>query len=133
MADWWIEDYAAGIEAREEAVTTWAAQLVALCPGDPHLVIHDCGHARVPKLEAHQHVGGRPVYTVRDAHARGCARHAQDARPGRVGNGRERYGTVAAPPAPEGAAPLGANPARGSLGESLIANGMKPEIVGRVS
>lgn len=80
------------IAAREEAVETWTAQLVALSPSDPHLVILDCGHAQLPKLTAHQRFGGRPVYTVREAHARGCARMRADARPGSArGNG---IGTV---------------------------------------
>ena len=112
------------IEAREEAVKTWAGQLLALSPEDPHLVIHECGHARVPKLQEHQHVGGRPVYTIRDAHvARKCARPAQDARPGRVGNGRERDVTVATPPAPEGAASPGGLKARLGSFEDVMAAG----------
>ena len=78
---------------RERAVADWAAALMALDAKAPHLVIHDCGHARVPKIVDHQRFGGRPVYTVRDAHARGCARPRADARPGRVGNGRERNGS----------------------------------------
>ncbi len=83
---------------RERLVRVAAERLQALDPDDPHLVLLDCGHARVPKLVRHQRFGGRPVYTVRDAHARGCApmradaressQMPQDARPGRVGNGR---------------------------------------------
>lgn len=80
------------IESREAAVLTWARQLAGLSPSDPHLVIEPCGHARLPKLATHQRVGGRPVYTVRDAHARGCAPMRADARPGRVGNGRGTVG-----------------------------------------
>ena len=79
------------IEAREAAVATWTAQLVAL-PGRPHLVILGCGHARIPNLTEHQRVGGRPVHTMRDAHARGCATMRDDARRGRVGNGKGTVG-----------------------------------------
>ncbi len=93
------------IEAREASVETWARQLEALSPEDPHLVIHDCGHALLPKLATHQRVGGRPVFTMRDAHARGCARMRADARPVTVGNGRERNGTPA--PSPDGGAGAG--------------------------
>src|SRR5512139_1366323 len=55
------------IESREGAVHDYATALAALQPGDPHLVIHACGHACVPKIVAHQRFGGRPVYGVRDA------------------------------------------------------------------
>ena len=79
------------IEAREQAVADWAQALVALCPNSPHLVILDCGHARVPKIVLHQRFGGRAVYTVKDAHARACARLRADAPGGTVGNG---IGTV---------------------------------------
>lgn len=51
------------------------------------LEVLDCGHGCIPTLPRHQRFGGRPVYTVRDAHARGCARVLADARPGTVGNG----------------------------------------------
>jgi len=113
------------VAAREEAVTTWARQLMAM--GDrPHLVIHDCGHAQVPNLGAHQHVGGRPVYTVRDAHARGCSRMRADARPGRVGKGRVEVGKGSNPAAASDGAAV-------SLRESLLAAGMKPEIAGKAS
>lgn len=37
------------------------------------LRILPCGHAVVPNLDRHQKLGGRPVFTVRDAHARSCA------------------------------------------------------------
>lgn len=81
------------VEDRETAVAGYAVALAALQPADPHLVIHPCGHAQVPKIVAHQRFGGRPVYGVRDAHVRDCARMRAAARPGRVGNGRERNGS----------------------------------------
>lgn len=111
------------IEAREDAVATWAKQLAALSPDDPHLVILACGHARVPKLTKHQRVGGRPVYTVREVHARDCARMRADARGGTVGNGRERNGTPTPPP--DGGAGVGLKGRLGSL-EDILAAGKAP-------
>lgn len=56
------------------------------------LHFHDCGHAFLPTLTKHQKFGGRPVHTVRDAHARDCARLRADDRPGKekveVGKGK---------------------------------------------
>jgi hypothetical protein len=90
------------IESREVAVETWARQLVALSAAHPHLVIEPCGHARLPKLTVHQRFGGRPVYTVRDAHARDCARmRAPVARAGTVGKGNGTVVTPAQEPGPE--------------------------------
>ena len=106
--------------ARERFVATAAAALQALCPADPHLVIEDCGHARVPKIVEHQKFGGRPVYTVRDAHARGCARMRADARPGRVGDGRERNGIGTVGDARESAN----DDERGDLVAALAARGL---------
>lgn len=59
------------------------------------LHFHECGHAFLPTLTKHQKFGGRPVHTVRDAHARDCARADADAPLGKVGkgNGKERGGT----------------------------------------
>lgn len=110
------------IEAREAAVATWARQLEALSPDDPHLVLYPCGHAQIPKLTNHQRVGGRPVYTVQVAHARGCARMRADAHNGRVGNGRERVGNGSAAPSPEGEAGAGLKGRLGSY-EDIIASG----------
>lgn len=60
------------------------------------LHFHDCGHAFLPTLTKHQKFGGRPVHTVRDAHARDCARLRADDRPGKekveVGKGTGGYG-----------------------------------------
>lgn len=52
------------------------------------LHFYDCGHAYIPNLTKHQKFGGRPVHTVRDAHARDCAPPRADDRPGKVGKGR---------------------------------------------
>ena len=51
------------------------------------LVMFECAHAYLPKLTEHQKFGGRPVFTVRDAHARDCAPLRANAPHGRVGNG----------------------------------------------
>jgi len=79
---------------RERWVVERAASLVDV----GRLVIHDCGHAYVPKLTKHQKFGGRPVFTVRDVHARDCAPLRSDAPHGKErervevgkGNGREK-------------------------------------------
>ncbi len=52
------------------------------------LHFYDCGHAFLPTLTKHQKFGGRPVYTVRDEHARVCAPLPQNAPPGKVGKGK---------------------------------------------
>ena len=114
------------IEARESAVSTWTAQLVAL-PGRAHLVILDCGHAQVPNLAQHQRVGGRPVFTVRDAHARDCARMRATKSHGRVGNGRERYVTVDGAQAPNEEPTTDGLKARLGDYAAVIANGATPE------
>lgn len=57
---------------REAFIARVASKLVSLDPVNPHLVIHECGHARVPKMPGHQHLSGKPVYTVRNAHEQGC-------------------------------------------------------------
>jgi hypothetical protein len=82
------------IEQREACVRTWARQLQELDPKRPHLVIEKCGkHARLTRLTEHQRFGGRPVYTVREAHARDCARTRANAPGGKVigtvGNGSD--------------------------------------------
>ncbi len=52
------------------------------------LHFHECGHAFLPTLTKHQRLGGRPVHTVHDAHARDCARLRADAPHGKVGKGK---------------------------------------------
>lgn len=96
------------VHRREKAIERMAEALAALDARHPHLIILDCGHAQVPKIVAHQRFGGRPVYSVRDVHARDCSRLRDDARDcaplphtvgnGRVGNGRERKEVVPPPP-----------------------------------
>ena len=88
------------VARRERDVVKASAALAALAPDDPHLLIHDCGHAQVPKLVDHQRFGGRPVLSVRDTHQRTCARMRADARPGRVlvGNGKVGNGRVISAP-----------------------------------
>lgn len=106
------------IEARESSVRSWTAQLVSLCPEDPHLVLEPCGHARLPKLASHQKLGGRPVYTVRDRHARECAPMRAAARPGRgrVGEG-EGEGYVKGSPIADASREAGADGLKAKLGD----------------
>jgi hypothetical protein len=82
------------------------AALCALDPADPHLVVHDCGHAQVPKMPQHQYLGGKPVYTVSRKHQGCLSKHGappdipmnpQDTHNGKgsnggVGNGEGRGG-----------------------------------------
>lgn len=110
------------VSARESAVATWARQLRELDPVHPHLVVEDCGHARLPKLTIHQRFGGRPVHTVRDRHVRDCARMRADARAGKVGKGRVK---VVTPAPPDGEAPAGLKEKIGSL-EDILAQQALP-------
>lgn len=74
----------------------WVRERAGILAGIGRLHLHECGHAFLPTLAKHQRVGGRPVFTHKDAHARDCARLRADARPGRekveVGNGKGGYG-----------------------------------------
>lgn len=84
-----------GRSSRERRVTRHAEALVKL--GRLHL--HDCGHAQVPKMPAHQHLAGttRQVLTVKMEHAQ-CGKPAtnrDDPRlPAPVGIGSVRQGSV---------------------------------------
>jgi hypothetical protein len=82
-----------GRARRENDVRRYAEALIHL-DGGARLVINECGHAYLPRLERHQRFGGRPVYTTRDAHARDCARLRADAPDGKVGKGRVGKGKV---------------------------------------
>lgn len=90
-----------GYEARSRR-ERWVVERGEALVNVGRLVIHDCGHAFVPKLTKHQKTGGRPVYTVKDAHARDCAPLRADAPHGKerveveveVGNGKERKGSA---------------------------------------
>lgn len=66
----------------------WVQQRGEVLAAVGRLHFYDCGHAFLPTLTKHQKFGGRPVYTVRDAHARACAPLREDDRPGKVGKGR---------------------------------------------
>ena len=59
-----------GRASREKRVVRHAEALAAL--GRLHL--HDCGHAQVPKMPAHQHLAGttRRVVSIADEHIKGC-------------------------------------------------------------
>lgn len=51
------------------------------------LHLHECGHAFLPNLTKHQHLGGKPYRGVQIAHDRDCSRPIADDRPGKVGKG----------------------------------------------
>lgn len=108
------------VKHREARVQAWAERLQALCPTDPHLVVYECGHGRVPKLADHQKSGGRPVFTTREAHRTDCARVAQEVMWGRERNGRERNGSRADPDA------SGAGSGEGIELLRAVASGLKP-------
>lgn len=78
----------------------WVRDRGLVLVGVGRLVIHECGHAYVPNLTEHQRVGGRPVNTVHDAHARTCARLRADAPNGigTVGKGTVGKGSEEKPP-----------------------------------
>jgi hypothetical protein len=83
---------------RERHIETWSEELVKA----RRVVVMECGCAVIPTLDAHQkHAGGNRSFQYRDAHRR---RHpsvsTDESGPvpekvaGRVGNGRERNGTL---------------------------------------
>lgn len=100
------------IRGREKHVEKWAGQLETLNEDSPHLVVWDCGHARVPKMPDHQRIAGTQSFVVAKRHREECREvrsrlslpvATEDVEPqgatrshgiGRVGNGRERNGTV---------------------------------------
>jgi hypothetical protein len=115
------------IARRERNVGKWADVLERLSPDEPHLIVWDCGHARVPKMPGHQRISGTQAHGVMKAH-RGepdklirPAREACETARSRLAlqvatpeqatrshgrePGRERNGTVSTAPerAPEGA------------------------------
>ena len=83
---------------RRKHLVAWADELVAL----DKVVIHECGCAVIPTLDAHQkHAGGNRSYQYRDSHRRRHSSVSTDLSgqvpekvAGRVGNGRERNGTL---------------------------------------
>lgn len=88
---------------RLREVETHSRAVASLTPSSPHLVIHDCGHAQVPKMPQHQYPGGKPVYTVKRKHEVRCLTVMpqgspdipgvpQDAHNGKVGKGRVGIG-----------------------------------------
>lgn len=52
------------VHVRERAIERAGEELVKA----GRLVIHPCGCALIPRLEAHQKIGGNKSYTVRDRH-----------------------------------------------------------------
>jgi hypothetical protein len=146
------------ITRRERNVEKWAAVLERLDPAEPHLIVWDCGHGRVPKMVKHQRIAGNQTFAVKAVHAGmegvrgpdpGCVRarsrlslqvatgpeslHVATGSPGRelveVGNGTVRYGTVGSASAP---APDG-GAARSTFDERMAANGVHPAIAGKAA
>lgn len=88
----------AGVTKRERDIERLAAVLQELDPDEPHLRLHGCGHAEVPKMPPHQRISdAKKVRTDYDrhlhgrcpAHPRGFPRDAADPRPG-TGTEKER-------------------------------------------
>jgi hypothetical protein len=92
-----------GVAKRERDVERHAAILQALQPDEPHLILHPCGHAEVPKMPQHQRItDSKKVRSDFDRHRsdrcpafpRGTPRNPADALPGkereRVGKGKEQ-------------------------------------------
>lgn len=92
-----------GVAKRERDANHHAHLLTTLEPDAPHLVIHDCGHAEVPKMPQHQRVSdAKRVRTDYEhhrngrcpAHPRGVPRDAAISPPGKEQVGKEeRNGT----------------------------------------
>lgn len=136
---------------RERNVVKWAEALMQLEPADPHLVVWDCGHARVPKMPGHQRIAGNQTFAVRRIHvgeqgtppsircrqARSrtslqvatedesldvaTGSHGTSEGISEVGNGKERNGTSPARPPSGGAG--------GSAKDALARHGYRPEKV----
>lgn len=89
------------VDEREAFINAASTKLQQLDEQEPHLVIHDCGHAQVPKMPLHQHLSGKPVYTVAQAHKscipRDLSRETAEARNGNgmVSKGKVSKGKVA--------------------------------------
>lgn len=120
------------IARRERNVEKWASVLERLDIEEPHLIVWDCRHARVPKMPGHQRIAGNQTFSVKVVHAgqegvrppaTGCVRArsrlslqvATEAESldvatrspgiGRVGNGTVRNGSgSASAPTPDGGA-----------------------------
>lgn len=85
-----------GRARRERRTAAMFDQLVTA----KRVVLHPCGHAEVPKLSAHQHLGGstKQIRTSFNEHLKGCVSPSPaDARDdprmpaeARIGNGKER-------------------------------------------
>jgi hypothetical protein len=100
------------IRTRERHVEKWAGELETLNVESPHLIVWDCGHGRVPKMPDHQRIAGTQSFVVAKRHREECRDvrsrlslpvATTDLEPqvasrshgiGRVGNGKERNGTV---------------------------------------
>ena len=112
--NWDVERIAAelypydGVSRRERQVCRFSESLETLNAEEPHLIVYTCGHARVPKMPAHQRIAGKQSVGVAEAHRtcrdavsrkrltvaiEGCEPTLATDSPGRE-QGRERNGTV---------------------------------------
>ena len=66
----------------------WVVERGATLAGVGRLLIHDCGHAIVPKLLKHQRIGGTKALGASSAHLRCSPQDSDDLRPGKVGKGK---------------------------------------------
>lgn len=57
---------------RDALIAKHAAALIALTPEAPHLILHPCGHAQVPKMPQHQRISeSKRVSTDHRRHVEG--------------------------------------------------------------
>lgn len=130
-----------GVAKRERDAERHAEILEGLQPEDPHLILHVCGHAEVPKMPQHQRISEvKRVRTDFDrhlsgrcpAHPRGTPRDPAASLPGkeremvRERNGMEMLGSADAR-VPDGRAHR--EGAMTSFGDAMARNGYEPRKV----
>jgi hypothetical protein len=101
------------VRVREGMVSKAGEALTAAA----RLVIHGCGCANIPTLVDHQRIGGNKAFTVRDKHR---VHTSMDKSARNVTLGNVTVGNVTREADASGAA---------SLGERLVAAGIRPELV----
>ena len=133
---------------REKQIAEWAELLATLDADEPHLVVFECGHARVPKMPAHQRLAAetKQVKTVLKKHLhcpRGSAGIRGDLAPER-GEGIPARSRVSPPLSTvernvygkeRYAADDPVESPRGNLtdfGAAMAANGLRPSLGGKL-
>lgn len=104
------------VHARESLLLKGAAALAAV----GRLAVMECGCARIPTLATHQRIGGNKSYTARDKHQQHAVQTRMDLYARNVTLGNVTVGNGTREADASGAA---------SLGEKLVAAGIKPELV----